>query len=290
MSARLIAITSPKPHSGKTHLTAALARWLSSHGHSVEILHLGAASPGRVAASDGALISRNAALLAEAAQVSSGARHEDPAALPSLAVAVEFLLIETAQAPPADVDLTLQLLDTEGSFKLDGFGKLPAWNAPPVVPRTPPDVAAMEAWRVGGWPRTGIVTLPHLANFSDFRIFRGAEWMTAPLPGRFGIIFIPSSTDPGSDSKWMEQQGLSAWLASQSGEGCRVLATGWRAPGAEIIEAEDLRDPASASRLVGRRLDPLLPDEETYDRLASWLASWTRFSALIQRIEALVVK
>lgn len=291
MSARLISIASHDPRSGKTHFTAALARWLSSHGHSVEVLHLGGQSTARIPASDGSLISSSAVILAEAAQVASGGRHEDPAALPRLAANAEFVLIESVAGRPGPVaSLTLQLTRGEGFYRLEAFGKLPAWNGPPLVPETPPDVAAMEPFRVGGWPRVGVVALPYLANFPDFRILRGAEWFTAPPPGNFAAVFLPATSDPVSDQSWLDRQALRPWLAEQSQRGCRVISLGWKAPGAELMEIADFADHAAVSRLLGRRVEPPLPDEETYDRLAAWLGAWSRFKSLVQRIESLVVK
>lgn len=290
MSARVIAITSNQPRAGKTHFTAALARWLARHGHSVEVLHLGALSPARMAASDGAVISRNAAILAEAATVATGARHEDPAALSSLAAVAEYVLVECGGPACEEAVETLHLTGLEGAYRLEGYGKLPAWRGAPIVPETPADVAAMEPFRVGGWPRVGVVTLPYLSNFADFRIIRGAEWITAPAPGKFGVIFLPATSDPLSDQAWLETQGLSGWLTAQKDLGCRLVSVGWNVPGAETIEPSGLCDHTLVSRLLGRRMDPPLPDEETYEQLASWLASWARFPSLVQRLESLVVK
>ena len=290
MSARIVVISSSEPRAGKTHLAAALARWLSTAGHAVEVLHLGRAGEAKVAASDGAVISRNAAILAEAAGVASGARHEKPEALGELAAAAEFVLVESAGPGPDGAHASIQLQRAEGAYRIDGFGKLPSWSGPAIVPDTPPDVAAMEPFRVGGWPRIGVVTLPHLDNFSDFRLLRGAEWLTAPAPGRFAAVFLPATSDPPADTVWMENQGLAEWLAQQREQGCRVIATGWKAHGSEVIEAADFQNPATVSRLLGRRVDAPLPDEQVYDRLAGWLASWSRFKALIQRVGGMVVQ
>ncbi len=286
MSARLISITSQHPRAGKTHFAAALARWLSSHGRSVEILHLGGGSASQLPAFDGSLISRSAVILAEASQVASGRRHEDPDALPQLAAAAEFVLIESAALPPPASSLTLQLSRGDGFHRLEDFGRLPSWSGPPLVPETPSDVAAMEPFRIGGWPRVGVVTLPYLANFSDFRILRGAEWFTVPPPGQFSAVFLPATSDPVSDQSWLDRQALLPWLAEQRRQGCRVISLGWKAPGAELMEIADFADHAKISRLVGRRLEPPLPEDQTYDRLAAWLGAWSRFKSLVQRIES----
>lgn len=290
MSARLISITSDSPRAGKTHFAAALARWLSSHGHAVEVLHLGHQPTSRVPASDGSLISRSAAILSEAAQVPSGEHHENLAALPELSSRSEYVLIESSGAQVGQTSLDLQLTQKEGVFRLEPFGKLPVWNGPPLVPETPADIAAMEPFRVGGWPRVGVVALPYLSNFPDFRMIRGAEWFTAPPPGKFAVVFLPSTSDPISDQSWLERQALLPWLAEQSQQGCRVIALGWKAPGAELMEPADFRDHAAVSRLLGRRVEPPLPEEEVYHQLGAWLSSWSRFNPLIQRIEKLVVK
>jgi hypothetical protein len=290
MSARWIAITGKQPRCGKTHFTSALARWLVRHGHAVEVLHLGGPSLARVVAADGSTISRPAAILAEAALVESGGRHEDARSLEALSAASEFVLIESSGEGPSNAALTLQLSLAEGGYRLEGYGKLPAWNGPPIVPETPPDVAEMDAWRVGGWPRVGVVSLLNLSNFSDFQILRGAEWVTAPAPGKFAVLFLPETADPIGDQAWLERQALSAWLRNQQEDGCRLVSVGWKAPGAEVIESGDLRDHVFASRLIGRRLDPPLPAEETFDRLSAWLGAWSRHKSLIDKLEAVVVK
>ncbi len=151
-----------------------MTRWMARQGHSVEILHLGDPGLARVVASDGAILSRPAALLAEAALVESGARHEDRSALARLSASAEFVIIESSGTDSYDPAAhQLRLSGGEGVFKLEGYGKLPAWKGPPIVPEVPSDVAGMEPWRVGGWPRVGVITLPHLSNFSDFQIIRG---------------------------------------------------------------------------------------------------------------------
>lgn len=290
MSASLIVVTSQQPRCGKTHFTAALARWLACHGHSVEVLHRGGPSLARVVVADGSAISRPAAILAEAALVEPGMRHEDASSIEELRAKAEFLLIEGSREDGREGAETLELSRVEGGYRLEGYGKLPAWTGPAVVPETPDDVAAMEPWRVGSWPRVGVVSLPHLSNFSDFQILRGAEWITLPAPGRFAVLFLPQTSDPGVDEAWLEQQGLAAWLKSQQEDGCRVVSVGWKAPGAEVIECGDLTDHVFASRLIGRRFDPPMPGEEIFDRLASWLGAWSRRKSLIERLERLVVK
>jgi len=291
MSARLISITSASPRSGKTHLAASIARWLALHGHAVEVLHLGTPGLARVVATDGSILSRPAAVLAEAALVESGSRHEDRSALAGLSAASEYLIIESAGAElihrRAEV---LRLSSADGAFKLEGYGKLPTWNGPPIVPDVPVDVAAMEAWRVGGWPRVGVLTLPNLSNFGDFQIVRGAEWITSPPVGRFAVLFLPATSDPIADKAWLDSQALTPWLVQQRQEGCHVVSIGWNWPGATVIEPGDLPDAVVASRLIGRRLDPPLPAGETLDRLAGWLASWSRWNSLLERLHAGVVK
>lgn len=290
MSARRILVTGTHPHCGKTHLTAALARWLARHGYGVQILHLGSPSPFRVVASDGAVISRTTAILAEAALREPESSHEDPSRLDYLAESAEFLLIESSGEVLPEASATLQLTESEGSYRIEGFGRLPLWRGPALVPSTPADVAAMQPWRVGGWPRVGVVTLPHLSNFSDFQILRGAEWIVVPPPGKLAVIFLPATADPAGDQSWLEAQGLAQWLDQQRQQGCRLVSIGWKFPSAEIIETGDLGDHVIASRLIGCRVDPPLPSGDLLERLGDWFGAWPRSKSLIDRLEARVVK
>lgn len=290
MSACRIVITGAQPGCGKTHFGAALGRWLARRGLRVEVLHLGARSVYRVVASDGAVISRPAAILAEAALVEPGARHEDASRLEELSQSADVVLIESCGAVAANPAVELKLEAGEGFFILDGYGKLPEWEGPPISPATPDDVAAMEPWRIGGWPRVGVITLPNLSNFSDLRILRGAEWIVVPPPGRLAVIFLPATADAAADQEWLEAQGLTGWLEQQCEQGCRLVSIGWKYRTAEAIETGELLDHVIASRLIGRRLDPPMPSEETLERLGDWIGSWPQWKSLVERLEARVVK
>jgi adenosylcobyric acid synthase len=43
-------------------------------------------------------------------------------------------------------------------------------------------------------PRVGIIRLPHISNFTDFRLLAPfAEWVTRPVDGRFEVVVLPGT-------------------------------------------------------------------------------------------------
>ncbi|MBN9663949.1 MAG: hypothetical protein J0H49_37460 [Acidobacteria bacterium] len=275
MSAKVIAISSRLPGAGKTHVAAALAAWFRREGRHVAPLHLSKPDGDPYQCPEGGTVSRAAALLAEACGLPAEPIYEAGwSALPTLQarhdlIVAELAAGESAPAGAADLELTVRMQD--GSIHLGELPPLPLFQ-PGLTPSCPGDVAALPLWSLVSAPRSGIISLPHLANFGDFQLLRGAEWLTSGAPGRFELIFVPASLEPDKDLEWIQEAGLDTWIAGQLASGARLISTGWAYPGAEQIETGALADNWIVSRILGRRVPPPLPPEDTLDRLGHWLS------------------
>ncbi|WP_321469994.1 hypothetical protein [uncultured Paludibaculum sp.] len=284
MSAKVISITSRLPQSGKTHVAAALAAWLRNEGRHVAPLHLSTSAGDLFQCPEGGSVSRTTALLAEACGLPPEPLYEAGwPALPALRQRHDVVIVElpTGGAPPEGIEsLELPVRRDDGYIHLGQLPPVPAFQ-PDLTPACPDDVAALPPWSLATAPRSGIISLPHLANFSDFRLIRGAEWLTAMAPGRFQFIFLPASLDPRKDLEWLAEAGLDTWIAGQCAGSARLFATGWAYPGAERLETGELADCWKLSRILGRRVPPPLPSEETLDTLARWLLQVPGLATLV---------
>lgn len=275
MSAKVIAISSRLPGAGKTHVAAALAAWFRREGRHVAPLHLSHPDGDPYQCPEGGTVSRAAALLAEACGLPAEPMFEAGwSALPELRLRHDVIIAElpageSAPAGTAALELTVRLQD--GAIHLGELAPLPLFQ-PNLTPRCPEDVAALPPWSLISAPRSGIISLPHLANFADFQLIRGAEWLTTGAPGRFQRIFVPASLEPAKDLDWIREAGLDIWIDGQRNSGARLISTGWAYPDAEQIETGALMDNWTLSRILGRRVPPPLPSEETLDRLGHWLS------------------
>ncbi|MGJ5817426.1 hypothetical protein [Paludibaculum fermentans] len=275
MSAKVIAITSRLPAAGKTHVAAALAAWLRREGRHVAPLHLSHPDGDPYQCPEGGTVSRAAALLAEACGLPAEPVFESGwSALPALQARHDVIIAELPageSAPAGIATLEIPVSRQDASIQLGKLAPLPLFQ-PSLTPQPPEDVAALPVWSLISAPRCGIVSLPHLANFGDFQLLRGAEWLTTGAPGRFQLLFVPGSLQPAKDLDWMREAGLDSWLAAQHSSGARLISTGWAYPDAEQLESGALTDNWTLSRLIGRRVPPPLPTEETLDRLGHWLS------------------
>jgi len=89
-----------------------------------------------------------------------------------------------------------------------------------------------------GGPRIAIVRLPHISNFTDFRLLKHfAEWMARPVEGRFDCIILPGTKNTIGDLQWLRATGLADWVLEQSRGGAKVIGIcgGYQMMG-ELIE------------------------------------------------------
>jgi adenosylcobyric acid synthase len=100
-------------------------------------------------------------------------------------------------------------------------------------------------------PRVGIVRLPHISNFTDFRLLAPfAEWITRPPQGRFDCVILPGTKNTIGDLAWLRDAGLDDWIASQSRAGATVIGVcgGYQMLGESIEDPHHVESAAIEAR------------------------------------------
>lgn len=273
--ARRFSVRGSSGKSGATTVSLALARWFHEQRVSVCPLHFGDRGNWRSVGCPGAgSVSWPAALLAEACGL-----HAEPSfeggvsALPVLSGRFDSIIIDS---PPkgeiaAEDDIEIQRSGGRLRFHLAGEPVSLKETAPLEALEPEPEwLLALPAWESAA-PRCGIVSLPHIADFSSWAAVRGAEWLTAAGIGEYAFLFLPMTSDRSFDRAWLEERGLAEWLRRQAAAGTRVVSVGWPWEGAERVEPETIRDLRRLSQLTGVRWPRSLPSEQEWDALTSWL-------------------
>jgi len=281
MPAHFISVTGRVPGAGKTLVAASLCRWLRRGDHPVCPF---------VLCADSRSEERSRRVLACAAGLLEAlAPAGDLARLPTLAEQWDYIIVECARGAEPPPGSRFDLLNATGTgFELldvvSGETLQAPWlDASALFPEIPPEVARLPQWTFQNAPRVGIVSLPHLLNFADFRLIRNAEWIAAPPPGVFQLLILPASSDEGFDRRWLGETGLDLWLERQREQGCSILCVGDSIVPGRLIEAGALQDFRTASIALGRRLPPPDPDESEFDGLAVWLERWAGADRLRER-------
>jgi hypothetical protein len=284
MSAKVIVISSSMRGAGKTHFAAGLACWLKENGHHAAPLHLSPPAGDPVPCPEGGAVSRAAALLAEASGLMPETLYEAGwQAMPVLRQRFDTVFVEAAAGASIPGDWPVLPLSRDGGqLRPEGFASLPEFESD-LMPLYGEAIAALPPWSLPTAPRCGVVTLPHIDNFSDYQLLRGSEWLTMPAVGRFSDLFLPATTNVASDLEWLEESGLSAWIAAQCATRARLSVCGWDYPGADRCERGDPLDFRYLSTRIGRRVPPPMPDEAILHRLAGWFGEWPSLAEFSRR-------
>lgn len=108
--------------------------------------------------------------------------------------------------------------------------------------------------------RTAIIRLPHIANFTDFRLLPNAEYITEATAYVPDLLIIPGTKNTLADLAWLKKEGLDRWILDMRKEGTAI----WGVCGGYQMLGRFVEDPlAVESRL--RRLSGLgvLPHQTT---------------------------
>ena len=285
-------MTSELAGTGKTHFAGGVARWLTAGGWHVGPLHLSART-GDAVECPGGKVSRAAALLAECCRLSPALEYEAGwGSLDDLLRRHDVVVVEGAAGSAVPEGLTtLRIERVDDRLRINGRGRLKLFEED-LMPGADPELEALPVWSFGGGPRTGVISLPHISNFGEYRLLRGSEWITSIAAGQFGVLFVPACSNPGSDVEWLEQTGLLEWIQGQAAGGARLVVSGWprntrknRFPeGAMRLEPGELADYRVLSRVLGRRMAAPLPAEETLERLGEWAGRWRGMAELVTRL------
>ena len=145
----------------------------------------------------------------------------------------------------------------------------------------PEDTLDLED-RAKGRGRIAIVRLPHISNFTDFRLLPHAAYVTAPTSARFDVIFLPGTKSTIADMIWLRETGMEQWLLDQVAQGARIVGVcgGYQMLGEEIVDPDNVESPVQAVRGLGllparTRLMP----QKTTRRVAARTPSGIPFSA-----------
>jgi len=77
---------------------------------------------------------------------------------------------------------------------------------------------ALEGFRVA------IVRLPHISNFTDFRLLSPyADWLTRPSGARFDAVLLPGTKNTLGDLEWLRSTGLAEWIVESARGGTIVV-------------------------------------------------------------------
>jgi adenosylcobyric acid synthase len=96
----------------------------------------------------------------------------------------------------------------------------------------------------GGKTGTGaaIVRLPHVSNFTDFRLLGDVTYVDRPVNERFATLFLPGTKSPIEDMVWLRTTGMEDWLKDQIEQGARVIGIcgGYQMMGREICDPDGI--------------------------------------------------
>jgi adenosylcobyric acid synthase len=102
-------------------------------------------------------------------------------------------------------------------------------------------------------PRVAIVRLPHISNFTDFRLLPDARYVSQPIRGRFDVIFLPGTKNTIEDMHWLRSCGLADWLLQQYRDGATIVGVcgGFQMLGDEIVDPDRVESSAASVQGLG---------------------------------------
>jgi adenosylcobyric acid synthase len=115
--------------------------------------------------------------------------------------------------------------------------------------------------------RVAIIRLPHISNFTDFRLLTEARYITEPVSERFEVIFLPGTKNTIEDMQWLRSNGIADWLHRQYSDGATIVGVcgGFQMLGEVIIDPDRVESTAGTVRGLGfiRATTRLMPHKTT---------------------------
>jgi len=101
--------------------------------------------------------------------------------------------------------------------------------------------------------RVAIIRLPHISNFTDFRLLPDARYIAQPTPEHFDVIFLPGTKNTIDDMLWMQSNGMADWLHRQYRDGATIVGVcgGFQMLGDEILDPDRVESTAETVRGLG---------------------------------------
>ncbi len=98
--------------------------------------------------------------------------------------------------------------------------------------------------------RIAIIRLPHISNFTDFRLMPEASYVSQPVKEQFDVIFIPGTKNTIDDMLWLRSSGLEEWLTRQYRAGATIvgLCGGYQMLGDEILDPDGVESSITGVR------------------------------------------
>jgi adenosylcobyric acid synthase len=98
-----------------------------------------------------------------------------------------------------------------------------------------------------------IVRLPHISNFTDFRLLPYAEYVAAPVDRCFDAVFIPGTKNTIDDMLHLHSSGLAGWIREQAKAGARIIGVcgGFQMLGEEVADPEGVESNVRAAKGLG---------------------------------------
>ena len=84
------------------------------------------------------------------------------------------------------------------------------------------DGVSLEDAPACGEASIAVVRLPHISNFTDFRLLP-CHWISRPAARAFEWIILPGTKNTMGDLEWLRKQGLAEWILEQHRGGAKIL-------------------------------------------------------------------
>ena len=133
-----------------------------------------------------------------------------------------------------------------------------------------------------GSARAAIVRLPHISNFTDFRLLPDAVYLSRPSNEQFDVIFLPGTKNTIDDMCWLRTAGFEPWLLAQVEKGARLVGVcgGFQMLGEQITDPDGVESAAGSVRGLGLApLETRLAREKTTRAVSARTSSGIGFQA-----------
>jgi adenosylcobyric acid synthase len=130
--------------------------------------------------------------------------------------------------------------------------------------------------------RVAIVRLPHISNFTDFRLLPDAIYLSEPAAEAFDVIFLPGTKNTIDDMVWLRERGFERWLLDQVEKGTKLVGVcgGFQMLGERIADPGCVESSAGSVRGLGLLpVQTRLASEKTTRRVAAQTPSGIEFQA-----------